>query len=55
MAAAIDQITEKLKELKIARDNFLGNDLSIEQKFLDDVSEMLGKKTTRLRSFDLLK
>ena len=33
MAEAIDQITKKLKEIKIARDNFSGNDLSIEQKF----------------------
>ena len=53
MAVAIDQITEKLKELKIARDNFLGNDLSIEQKFLDDVSEMLGKKNYKTAKFRL--
>lgn len=48
MAEAIAQITEKLKEIKIARDNFSRNDLSNEQKFLDDVSEILGKETTRL-------
>ena len=44
MAQAIDLITKKLEEIKIAKDNFLGNDLSFEQKFLDDVTEMLGKE-----------
>ena len=45
---AIDLITKKLQsikeEIKIAKDNFLGNDLSFERKFLDDVTEMLGKE-----------
>ena len=44
MAQAIDLITKKLEEIKIVKDNFLGNDLSFERKFLDDVTEMLGKE-----------
>ena len=35
---------EKLVETKIAQDNFFGNDLSNEQKLLNDVTEILGKE-----------
>ena len=44
MVQAIDLIAKKLEEIKIAKDNFLGNDLSFERKFLDDVTEMLRKE-----------
>ena len=33
-----------LQNIKIAKDNFLGNDLSIERNFCDAVSELLGKE-----------
>ena len=42
MAQAIDLITKKLEEIKIVKDNFLGN--NFKRKFLDDVTEMLGKE-----------
>ena len=44
MAQAINLITKKLEEIKIAKDNFFGSDLSFERKFLDDVTEMLKKE-----------
>ena len=42
MAQAIDLITKKLEEIKIVKDNFLGNNFKL--KCLDDVTEMLGKE-----------
>ena len=44
MAQAIDEISISLDYIKIAKDNFLGNDLSIEQNFCDAVSKLLGKE-----------
>ena len=44
MAQAINLITKKLEEIKIAKDNFFRSDLSFERKFLDDVTEMLKKE-----------
>ena len=44
MAQVIDLIMKKIEEIKIAKDNFLGNDLSFERKFLDDLTEMLKKE-----------
>ena len=44
MAQVIDLIMKKIEEIKIAKDNFLGTDLSFERKFLDDVTEMLKKE-----------
>lgn len=44
MAQVIDLIMKKIEEIKIAKDNFLGNVLSFERKFLDDVTEMLKKE-----------
>ena len=43
MAKAIDEITKSLKNISISKDNFLGNDFSIERNFCDAVSELLGK------------
>ena len=44
MAQAIDEISNLLENIKLAKDNFLGKDLSIERKFCDAVSELLGKE-----------
>ena len=43
MACSIAFLTEKMEEVKIADDIFLGNDLSYEEKFLNRVIEKLGK------------
>ena len=44
MAQAIDEISNLLENIKLAKDNFLGKDLSIERNFCDAVSELLGKE-----------
>ena len=44
MAQAIDEISNLLENVKLAKDNFLGKDLPIERSFCDAVSEVLGKE-----------
>ena len=44
MAQAIDEISNLLENIKLAKDNFLGKDLPIERNFCDAVSELLGKE-----------
>ena len=44
MAQATDEISNLLENIKLAKDNFLGKDLSIERNFCDAVSELLGKE-----------
>ena len=44
MAQAIGEILNLLENIKLAKDNFLGKDLSIEINFCDAVSELLGKE-----------
>ena len=44
MAQARNETSNLLQNIKIAKDNFLGNDLSIERNFCDAVSELLGKE-----------
>ena len=39
MAQAIDEISNLLENIKLAKDNFLGKDLSVERNFCDVVSE----------------
>ena len=44
MAQAIDEISNLLENIKLAKDNFLGKDLSVERNFCDAVTEQVGKK-----------
>ena len=44
MAQAIDEISNLLENIKLAKDNFLGKDLSVERNFCDVVSEQVGKE-----------
>ena len=44
MACSIEFLTEKMEEVKIADDIFLGNDLSYEENFLNRVVEKFGKE-----------
>ena len=44
MAQAIDEISNLLENIKLAKDNFLGKDLSVERNFCDAVSEQVGKE-----------
>ena len=41
MAQAIDEISNLLENVKLAKDNFLGKDLSVERNFCDAVSEQV--------------
>ena len=41
MACSVDLFTKKLEEIKISDDIFLGNDLSYEEKFLNNVIEKI--------------
>ena len=43
MACSIEFLTEKMEEIKITDDIFLGNDLSYEENFLNSVIEKFGK------------
>ena len=43
MAQAIDEISNLLENIKLAKDNFLGKDLSVERNFCYAVSEQVGK------------
>ena len=44
MAQAIDEISNLLENIKLAKDNFLGKDLSVERNFCDAVSEQVAKE-----------
>ena len=44
MACNIEFLTEKMEEVKIADDIFLGNDLSYEENFLNRVIEKFRKE-----------
>ena len=44
MACSMEFLTEKMEEVKIADDIFLGNDLSYEENFLNRVIEKFGKE-----------
>ena len=44
MAQAIDEISDLLENIKLAKYNFLGKDLSLERNFCDAVSEQVGKE-----------
>ena len=44
MACSIEFLTEKMEEIKITDDIFLGNDLSYEENFLNSVIEKCGKE-----------
>ena len=44
MAQAIDEISNMLENIKLAKDNFLAKDLSVERNFWDVVSEKVGKE-----------
>ena len=44
MAQAIDEISNLLENIKLAKDKFLGKGLSIERNFCDSASELLGKE-----------
>ena len=39
IAQAIDEISNSLENIELAKDNFLGEDLSIERNFCDAVSD----------------
>ena len=43
MACSIEFLTEKMEEIKITSDIFLGNDLSYEENLLNSVIEKFGK------------
>ena len=43
MASSIEYLTEKMEEIKIINDIFLGNDLSYEENFLNSVIEKFGE------------
>ena len=45
MACSIEFLTEKIEEIKITDEFFLGNDLSYEENFLNSVIEKCGKET----------
>ena len=44
MVQSIEVLTEKMQSIKIGDDIFLGNDLSYEKNFLNQVIEDCGKK-----------
>ena len=44
IAQAIDEISNSLENIELAKDNFLGEDLLIERNFCDDVSDLVGKE-----------
>ena len=44
MACSIEFLTEKMEEIKITDDVFLGNDLSYEENFLNSVIEKCGEE-----------
>ena len=44
MACSIEFLTEKMEEIKITDDIFLGNDLFYEENFLNSVIEKFGKE-----------
>ena len=44
MAQAIDEISKSLENIKIAKDNLLGKDLSNKRNFCDAVSEFIAKE-----------
>ena len=44
VAQAIDEISNLLENIKLAKDKFLGKGLSIERNFCDSASELLGKE-----------
>ena len=44
MAQAIDEISNLLENIKLAKDNFLGKYLSVERNFCDAVSEQVAKE-----------
>ena len=46
MVQSIEVLTEKMQSIKIGDDIFLGNDLSYEKNFLNQVIEDCGKKIT---------
>ena len=41
MACSVDFLTKKLEEIKISDDIFFGNDLSYEEKFVNNVTEKI--------------
>ena len=41
MACSVDFLTKKLEEIKISDDIFFGNDLSYEEKFVNNVIEKI--------------
>ena len=44
MAPAIGETSNLLENIKLAKDNFLGKDLSFDRNFCDAVSEQVGKE-----------
>ena len=44
IAQAIDEISNSLENIELAKDNFLGEDLSTERNFCDAVSDLVGKE-----------
>ena len=44
MAQSIELLTEKMQDIKIGEDIFLGNDLSYEKKFLNQIIESCSKE-----------
>ena len=44
MAQATDEISNFLENIKLAKDNFSGKDLSVERNLCDAVSEQVGKE-----------
>ena len=44
MAQAIDEISNLLENVKLAKDNILEKDFSVERNFCDAVSEQVGKE-----------
>ena len=44
MAQAIGETSNLLENIQLAKDNFLGKDLSVERNFCDVVSEQVGKE-----------
>ena len=45
MAQSMERLTEKMQNIKIKDDIFLGNDFSFEQKFLNHVVDKCSKET----------
>ena len=44
MACSVELLTKKLEEIKISDDVFLGNDLSYEEKFINNLIEKIEKE-----------